>query len=75
MGQWWVDTIGKALEDGKAFERMGSRQLARLLISLWVRKNLRKHVGDIDAEAVPCGFGRAIGNKVCFHILEYLIFV
>ncbi|KAK2421592.1 Endonuclease/exonuclease/phosphatase family protein [Trifolium repens] len=63
MGQWWLDTIGKALEEGKAFERMGSRQLAGLLISLWVRKNLRKHVGDIDAGAVPCGFGRAIGNK------------
>jgi hypothetical protein len=43
---------------------MGSRQLAGLLISLWVRKNLRTHVGDIDVAAVPCGFGRAIGNKV-----------
>jgi hypothetical protein len=42
---------------------MGSRQLAGLLISLWVRKNLRTHVGDIDVAAVPCGFGRAIGNK------------
>ncbi|OMO52648.1 hypothetical protein COLO4_37058 [Corchorus olitorius] len=30
----------------------------------WVRKNLRMHVGDIDAAGVPCGFGRAIGNKV-----------
>ncbi|OMO94885.1 type I inositol-1,4,5-trisphosphate 5-phosphatase 12-like protein [Corchorus olitorius] len=29
-----------------------------------VRKNLRMHVGEIDAAAVPCGFGRAIGNKV-----------
>ncbi|OMP08913.1 Multi antimicrobial extrusion protein [Corchorus olitorius] len=29
-----------------------------------VRKNLRMHVRDIDAAAVPCGFGRAIGNKV-----------
>ncbi|KAJ7947426.1 Type I inositol polyphosphate 5-phosphatase [Quillaja saponaria] len=63
VGQWWLDTIGKALEEGKTFERMGSRQLAGLLISLWVRKNLRTHVGDIDAAAVPCGFGRAIGNK------------
>lgn len=35
MGQWWLDTIGKALEEGKTFERMGSRQLAGLLISLW----------------------------------------
>ncbi|MED6122986.1 hypothetical protein PIB30_045030 [Stylosanthes scabra] len=63
MGQWWLDTMGKALGEGKAFERMGSRQLAGLLVSLWVRKNLRTHVGDIDAGAVPCGFGRAIGNK------------
>ncbi|KAI4334639.1 hypothetical protein L6164_019303 [Bauhinia variegata] len=63
VGQWWLDTIGKALEEGKTFERMGSRQLGALLISLWVRKNLRTHVGDIDAGAVPCGFGRAIGNK------------
>ncbi|KAJ0046930.1 hypothetical protein Pint_05250 [Pistacia integerrima] len=63
IGQWWQDTIGKALDEGTTFERMGSRQLAGLLISLWVRKNLRTHVGDVDAAAVPCGFGRAIGNK------------
>uniref|UniRef100_A0A2K1ZUC7 Inositol polyphosphate-related phosphatase domain-containing protein n=1 Tax=Populus trichocarpa TaxID=3694 RepID=A0A2K1ZUC7_POPTR len=63
IGHWWLDNIGKALDEGKTFERMGSRQLAGLLISLWVRKNLRKHVGDVDAAAVPCGFGRAIGNK------------
>ncbi|KAF5728757.1 Endonuclease/exonuclease/phosphatase family protein isoform 7 [Tripterygium wilfordii] len=63
VGQWWLDNIGKALDEGTAFERMGSRQLAGLLVSLWVRKNLRTHVGDIDAGAVPCGFGRAIGNK------------
>ncbi|KAF5733949.1 Endonuclease/exonuclease/phosphatase family protein isoform 7 [Tripterygium wilfordii] len=62
-GQWWLDNIGKALDEGRTFERMGSRQLAGLLVSLWVRKNLRTHVGDIDAGAVPCGFGRAIGNK------------
>lgn len=35
IGQWWQDTIGKALEEGTTFERMGSRQLAGLLISLW----------------------------------------
>jgi hypothetical protein len=29
-----------------------------------VRNNLKAHVGDVDAAAVPCGFGRAIGNKV-----------
>ncbi|XP_030937887.1 type I inositol polyphosphate 5-phosphatase 12 isoform X2 [Quercus lobata] len=63
VGQWWLDTIGKALDESGTFERMGSRQLAGLLISLWVKKDLRPFVGDIDAGAVPCGFGRAIGNK------------
>ncbi|CAI0396986.1 unnamed protein product [Linum tenue] len=63
IGQWWLDNIGKALGEGSVFERMGSRQLAGLLVSLWVRKNMRQHVGDVDAGAVPCGFGRAIGNK------------
>lgn len=29
-----------------------------------VRKTLRTHVGDLDVGAVPCGLGRAIGNKV-----------
>lgn len=29
-----------------------------------VRNNIRAYVGDVDAAAVPCGFGRAIGNKV-----------
>ncbi|RWR92864.1 type II inositol polyphosphate 5-phosphatase 15 isoform X1 [Cinnamomum micranthum f. kanehirae] len=62
-GQWWLDAIGKTLDEGTTFERVGSRQLAGLLISVWARKNLRPYIGDIDAAAVPCGFGRAIGNK------------
>ncbi|KAL0667138.1 hypothetical protein Bca4012_029842 [Brassica carinata] len=63
VGKWWIDAIGNALDERNTFERMGSRQLAGLLISLWVRKDIRTHVGDLDVAAVPCGFGRAIGNK------------
>ncbi|XP_015873617.3 type II inositol polyphosphate 5-phosphatase 15 isoform X1 [Ziziphus jujuba] len=63
VGQWWLDMIGKTLDEGSTFERVGSRQLAGLLIAVWVRSNLKAHVGDVDAAAVPCGFGRAIGNK------------
>ncbi|XP_049358822.1 type I inositol polyphosphate 5-phosphatase 12-like isoform X1 [Solanum verrucosum] len=63
MGQWWQDAIGKALDEGSTFERVGSRQLAALLIAIWVRKSLRNHVGDLDVGAVACGLGRAIGNK------------
>ncbi|KAH8496762.1 hypothetical protein H0E87_019492 [Populus deltoides] len=63
VGQWWLDMIGKTLDEGSTFERVGSRQLAGLLIAMWVRNSLKAHVGDVDAAAVPCGFGRAIGNK------------
>ncbi|KDO77093.1 hypothetical protein CISIN_1g0011231mg, partial [Citrus sinensis] len=63
VGHWWLDMIGKILDDGSTFERVGSRQLAGLLIAVWVRKNLKDYVGDVDVAAVPCGFGRAIGNK------------
>ncbi|KAK1356385.1 type I inositol polyphosphate 5-phosphatase 12 [Heracleum sosnowskyi] len=63
IGQWWQDAIGKVLGEGSCFERVGSRQLAALLIAIWVRKTLRTHVGDLDVGAVPCGLGRAIGNK------------
>lgn len=63
LGQWWMDLIGKTLDEGSSFVRVGSRQLAGLLICVWVRNDLKPHVGDVDAAAVPCGFGRAIGNK------------
>ncbi|KAL9237545.1 hypothetical protein vseg_012079 [Gypsophila vaccaria] len=63
LGQIWQDAIGKVLEEGPLFERVGSRQLAALLIAIWVRKNIRTHVGDLDVGAVACGFGRTIGNK------------
>ncbi|KAL3838499.1 hypothetical protein ACJIZ3_023090 [Penstemon smallii] len=62
-GQWWLDMIGKTLDERSTFSRVGSRQLAGLLISVWVRNNIRGHVGDVDVAAVPCGLGRAIGNK------------
>ncbi|XP_055813034.1 type I inositol polyphosphate 5-phosphatase 12-like [Solanum dulcamara] len=62
-GQWWLEAIGKTLDEGSTFERVGSRQLAGLIIAIWVRKTLRVHVGDLDVAAVACGLGRAIGNK------------
>ncbi|XP_030472272.2 type II inositol polyphosphate 5-phosphatase 15-like [Syzygium oleosum] len=63
VGDSWLAVIGETLDEGSTFERMGSRQLAGLLITLWVRNTLKPHAGDVDAAAVPCGFGRAIGNK------------
>lgn len=36
-----------------------------------VRRNVSCHVGDVDVAAVPCGFGRAIGNKV--HVFSFLV--
>ncbi|KAI3743061.1 hypothetical protein L1987_60763 [Smallanthus sonchifolius] len=62
-GQWWQDAIGMATGEGSSFVRVGSRQLAGLLIAIWVRKSLRTHVGDLDVGAVACGLGRTFGNK------------
>lgn len=34
------------------------------------RKNLRPHIGDVDAAAIATGIGRAIGNKViCYNVV------
>ncbi|XP_055829423.1 type II inositol polyphosphate 5-phosphatase 15 isoform X2 [Solanum dulcamara] len=62
-GQWWLEMIGKTLDERSTFIRVGFRQLAGLVISVWVRSNISRYVGDVDVAAVPCGFGRAIGNK------------
>lgn len=37
------------------------------------RRNLRAYIGDVDAAAVPCGFGRAIGNKVSASFLGLIL--
>ncbi|XP_071705954.1 type II inositol polyphosphate 5-phosphatase 15-like isoform X2 [Rutidosis leptorrhynchoides] len=62
-GQWWLDMIGRTLDEGSSFQRVGSRQLAGMLIGVWASNDIRVNVGDIDVAAVPCGFGNAIGNK------------
>lgn len=63
-GQWWLDNISGVLGQGTdGFELLGSRQLAGILIGVWVRKRFARYVGDVDAAAVACGFGRALGNK------------
>ncbi|KAJ4773111.1 Type I inositol polyphosphate 5-phosphatase 12 [Rhynchospora pubera] len=63
-GQWWLDAIGKTLDEGVTFQRVGSRQLAGLVIGAWARMTLRPYIGDVDAAAIATGaLGRTIGNK------------
>ncbi|MCO5564876.1 hypothetical protein L7F22_018544 [Adiantum nelumboides] len=62
-GQWWLDSVEDVLNEKKPFFRVGSRQLAGLLIGVWVTKELLPYVGNVDVGAVACGFGRAFGNK------------
>ncbi|KAH9309596.1 hypothetical protein KI387_037507, partial [Taxus chinensis] len=62
-GQWWLDSIGNVIDEDTLFIRVGTRQLAGLLIGAWVRRDLLPYVGDVDVGAVACGFGRALGNK------------
>jgi hypothetical protein len=43
---------------------------------IWRATNdLRPHVGDVDAAAVPCGLGRAIGNKVSDYLGIFTFFL
>ncbi|KAJ4791018.1 Inositol polyphosphate 5-phosphatase [Rhynchospora pubera] len=61
-GEWWLDAIERVL--GRThFERVGSRQLASLLIAVWARKSFKQYIGDVESAAVACGLGRAIANK------------
>ncbi|MCO5564680.1 hypothetical protein L7F22_018347 [Adiantum nelumboides] len=62
-GQWWLDSVEDVLNEKKPFFRVGYRQLAGLLIGVWVTKELLPYVGYVDVGAVACGFGRAFGNK------------
>lgn len=48
--------------------------LAVPFYSFRVRKSLRPNVGDVDAAAVACGFGRTIGNKVSLQAMFPFLF-
>lgn len=34
-GQWWLSQIDASLGEGKEYERVGSRQLAGMLVGVW----------------------------------------
>jgi hypothetical protein len=44
------------------------RYLISVYLALWyrARRKIQQFVGDVDATAVACGFGRTFGNKVRF---------
>ncbi|KAH7387262.1 hypothetical protein KP509_16G012900 [Ceratopteris richardii] len=63
IGQWWLVNIEEVLLKKKSFSRVGSRQLAGLLIGVWVTEEIFPYIGNVEVSAVACGFGRAFGNK------------
>lgn len=42
----------ETLGEGSTFERIGSGKFAGLVIVVWVKTNIRFHVGDVDAVAL-----------------------
>lgn len=62
MGQWWLAAITAALGP-EAWEKVASRQMASMLVGVWVRRELLPYSGEFEYGAVACGFGRALGNK------------
>ena len=54
------------------------QDLISVNLALWyrARKSIRQFLGDVDAAAVACGFGRTFGNKVRYYIcISFLKFL
>eukprot|EP00899_Mesostigma_viride_P028310 jgi/Mesvir1/8664/Mv02606-RA.1 len=62
--EWWLDAISSVLREQGSFQRVAARQLAGIVIGVWVHANVMHFVGDISTGAVACGLiGRTLGNK------------
>eukprot|EP00898_Chlorokybus_atmophyticus_P007780 jgi/Chlat1/8002/Chrsp7S07754 len=62
----WLQAITLALGGEAVFVKVAARQLAGILIGVWVRRDILRYVSEADTAtaAVACGLmGRTLGNK------------
>jgi len=73
----------KTAEDDKAifessipegFRCVISKQMVGILISVWIRSDLRPYVRHPRASCVGCGIMGYLGNKVLFVYLSYIFY-
>eukprot|EP01018_Ginkgo_biloba_P005213 Gb_05144 [translate_table: standard] len=47
----------------KKYRRLASKQMVGIFISIWVRRELRRHIRDLKVCCVGCGLMGCLGNK------------
>ncbi|MEO1259296.1 MAG: hypothetical protein AAFZ15_10895, partial [Bacteroidota bacterium] len=80
MGAWWLSTLNRHLTElggvrqCDPFCLVGSKQLAGILLCVWVRTSIREHTSEPTSAVVTCGGpGRTLANKgvvgisLCIH--------
>lgn len=51
------------------YVRIISKQMVGIFLTIWVRRNLRRHIQNLNVSTVGVGAMGYIGNKVCFSSL------
>lgn len=57
-----------------SYVRIISKQMVGIFLTIWVRRNLRRHIQNVNVSTVGVGAMGYIGNKVCFSSKLDLLF-
>lgn len=57
-----------------SYVRIISKQMVGIFLTIWVRRNLRRHIQNLNVSTVGVGAMGYIGNKVCFSSNLDLLF-
>jgi len=79
-GSWWIATLNRHLTGLRGVRQFdsfclaGSKQLAGILLCVWVRNSIKDHTSEPTSAVVTCGGpGRSLANKgvvgisLCIH--------
>lgn len=57
------------------FQCIVSKQMVGILVSVWVRGDLRRYIHRTSVSCVGCGIMGCLGNKVHIYLYFYFIFL
>lgn len=55
--------LSKKSRDKQRYNRVASKQMVGIFITVWVRSELRRHIHDLQVSSVACGILGRLGNK------------
>lgn len=58
LNEWFKES-----HDIQRYNRVASKQMVGIYISVWVRSELRRHIRDLHVSSVACGIMGRLGNK------------